>query len=78
MTTEQILIDKWRALSPDKQEAVLTFVEQVSQPTKDSPMGLKLRAIRQQIVEAGIPLLNEAELAQEIATRRGGVEAPEV
>jgi hypothetical protein len=77
MTTEQILIDKWRALSPENQAAVLTFVEQVSHPTTDSPMGQKLRAIRQKIVESGIPLLNEAELAQEIATRRGGVEVTE-
>jgi hypothetical protein len=78
MTTEQILINKWRALSPEKQAAVLTFVEQVSSPTTDSPMGQQLRAIRQKIVEAGIPLLNDAELAQEIAARRGGVEATEV
>jgi hypothetical protein len=72
MTKEQVLIDKWRALAPDKQQAVLIFLDQVSQPTSlDSPLGQKLRSIRQRIVESGIPLLDDAELAQEIAERRG-------
>jgi hypothetical protein len=72
MTKEQVLIDKWRALAPDQQQAVLIFVDQVSQPTSlDSPLGQKLRSIRQRIVESGIPLLDDAELAQEIAERRG-------
>jgi hypothetical protein len=72
MTKEQVLIDKWLALAPDKQQAVLILLDQVSQPTSlDSPLGQKLRSIRQRIVESGIPLLDDAELAQEIAERRG-------
>jgi hypothetical protein len=40
-------------------------------PQGDSPLGQKLRAIRARIVESDIPLLNDAELEQEIAERRG-------
>jgi TRAP-type C4-dicarboxylate transport system substrate-binding protein len=70
MTKEQVLMEKWRALAPEQQQAVLAFVDQVSEPKSDSPMGQKLRSIRQKIVESGMPLLDDAELAIEIAARR--------
>jgi hypothetical protein len=77
MTKEQVLMEKWRALAPDQQQAVLAFVDQVSEPKSDSPMGQKLRSIRQSIVESGMPLLDDAELALEIAERRGNREVTE-
>jgi TRAP-type C4-dicarboxylate transport system substrate-binding protein len=70
MTKEQVLMEKWHALAPEQQQAVLAFVDQVSEPKSDSPMGQKLRSIRQKIVESGMPLLDDAELAIEIAARR--------
>jgi hypothetical protein len=71
MTTEELLLEKWRTLTPDKQEEALAFVDRLSRPNADSPLGQKLRAIRAQIVQSGIPLLSDAELEQEIAARRG-------
>jgi hypothetical protein len=71
MTTEEVLLEKWRTLTPDKQAEALAFVDRLSRPNTDSPLGQKLRAIRRQIVESGIPLLSDAELEQEIADRRG-------
>ncbi len=71
MTTEELLIAKWRTLSPPRQQEVLAFVERLSRPNTDSPLGQTLRAIRAKIVESGIPLLSDIELEQEIAERRG-------
>jgi hypothetical protein len=39
-----------------------------------SPLGQKLLEARRRIEESGIPLLNDEELEQEKAERRGGVE----
>jgi hypothetical protein len=39
-----------------------------------SPLGKKLLEARRRIEESGIPLLNDEELEQEKAERRGGVE----
>jgi hypothetical protein len=75
MTTEELLLAKWRNLPPDKQQEALAFVDRLSRPHTDSPLGQKLRAIRAQIVESGMPLLTDAELEQEIAERRGNSEA---
>ena len=71
MTTEELLLAKWRTLPPDKQQEALAFVDRLSRPNTDSPLGQKPRAIRAQIVESGVPLLSDAELEQEIADRRG-------
>ena len=73
MTTEELLLEKWRILPPGRQQEVLAFTEHLtkSPPTADSPLGEKLRAIRSRIVESGIPLLNDDELEREIAERRG-------
>jgi hypothetical protein len=73
MTTEELLLEKWRTLPSEKQQEVLAFVEHLIQPSPatDSSLGRKLRAIRARIVESGVPLLSDAELEQEIAERRG-------
>ena len=39
------------------------------------PLGVRLRAIRARIEQAGEPLLDEAALRSELAERRGGAEA---
>jgi hypothetical protein len=72
MTTEELLLEKWRTLPSKKQQEVLAFVEDLTQssPSTDSSLGQKLRAIRARIVESGVPLLNDAELEQEITERR--------
>lgn len=75
MTTEELLIAKWRNLPPDKQQEALAFVDRLSRPNTDSPLGQKLRAIRAKIVESGVPLLSDTELELEIAERRGDPEA---
>jgi len=75
MTTEELLIAKWRNLPPNKQQEALAFVDRLSRSNTDSPLGQKLRAIRAKIVESGVPLLSDAELEQEIAERRGNREA---
>ena len=58
-------------LPPNKQQEALAFVDRLSHPKTDSPLGQKLRAIRAKIVESGMPLLNDTELEQEITERRG-------
>jgi hypothetical protein len=78
MTTEELLLEKWRTLPPAHQQEVLAFVDRLTQPTPDSPLGQKLRAIRARIIEAKIPLLSDIELQQEIAERRGDREATEL
>lgn len=85
MTTEQLLLERWRNLPVEKQQEVLDFVEflhgrqaiiepSTSESAKPS-LGHRLRQLRQQIVDSGVPLLNEAELQAEIASRRGGVDS---
>ncbi len=74
MTTEELLLTKWRTLSPEHQQAVLAFVDRLGHPRTDSPLGQGLRAVRARIVASGIPLLSDAELDQEIAERRGDQE----
>lgn len=85
MTTEQLLLERWRNLTAEKQQEVLDFVEflhtrqPVAEPTLPDPvqssLGNRLRQLRQQIVDSGVPLLNEAELGAELANRRGGIDS---
>ncbi|MEG3437233.1 hypothetical protein V0288_08895 [Pannus brasiliensis CCIBt3594] len=37
-----------------------------------SPLGEKLRKIRQKIIDSGIPLLGDEEIDREVEERRGG------
>jgi hypothetical protein len=69
MTIEQVLIEKWRGLSPPKQQEVLDFVEFLESkqgvvktdnqlPLRSlSLLGDRLRKIRAEIVASGSPLL---------------------
>lgn len=75
MTTEQIL-DKLPALNADEQEKVLAFIDslerQKQQLKSSSKLGNKLRQIRQEIIDSGLPLLTAEEADREKAERRGG------
>jgi Protein of unknown function (DUF2281) len=82
MTTEQVLLKKWRALPPPRQQEVIDFVEFLeskqsvlkaeNQSQPRSSLGDRLRTIRAEIVASGAPLLNWEGLEQEKAERRGG------
>ena len=56
MTTQQLL-EKWQSLDSEEQQQVLAFIDaiyQTKKPTKpSSPLGEKLRKIRQEIIESG-------------------------
>jgi len=61
----------------DRQQQVLGFMQSFgvqTQPLPRSPLGQRLRVLRARIVASGLPLLNDDELDQEIAERRGGIE----
>ena len=82
MVTEEILLEHWRKLKPEKQQQVLEFVEQLKSESEttsvesdfvpETPLAKKLWSIRQRAIAAGLELLNEDEIEQEIALRRGG------
>ncbi len=76
MKTEQLLLDKWHNLAPDKQTKVLTFIDSISEQKEPnhstSNLGKKLRVIRQEIIDSGVPLLTAEEVEKEKAQRRGG------
>jgi cell division FtsZ-interacting protein ZapD len=75
MNTEQML-NKWQSLNADEQEKVLAFIDslesQKQQLKSDSKLGKKLRQIRQEIIDSGLPLLTAEEADREKAERRGG------
>ena len=75
MTTQQLL-DKWQALDIDERERVLAFIESIERQKQQSKstsiLGKKLRKIRQEIIESGVPLLTAEEVEKEKAERRGG------
>jgi hypothetical protein len=82
MGKEEELLQKWRELTPKKQQQVLEFVELLKSESKtispesdfvpQTPLGKKLWEIRQRAMAAGLQLLNEDEIEQELAARRGG------
>lgn len=82
MGKEEELLEKWRELTPQKQQKVLEFVEllknesETTPPKSDfvpqTPLGKKLWEIRQRAIATGLQLLNEDEIEQELAARRGG------
>jgi hypothetical protein len=79
MNPEQELLTKWRSLPQDKQEEVLDFVEFlfVKTSANKTPLGERLRQIRSRIVASGKYLLDEDEIAKELASRRGGLQGRE-
>jgi len=61
----------------DRQQQVLGFMQSFGVQTQSlprSPLGQRLRELRARIVASGLPLLNDDELDQEIAERRGVIE----
>lgn len=83
MTAEQLLLEKWRKLSPEKKSEVIDFVTFLefreyppmpSEPTLQvsNTLGARLQQIRERIVVSETPLLTEAEIEKEVAERRGG------
>ena len=78
MKTEQLLLNKWRKLQPDKQQEVINFIDflqyrsqldkfksierEKSQEKPSESLGKKLRQIRQEIVDSGLLLLNPEEV----------------
>ncbi|NJM69768.1 MAG: DUF2281 domain-containing protein [Scytonema sp. RU_4_4] len=79
MSAEQELLTKWRSLPQDKQEEVLDFVEflRLKTSANKTPLGERLRQIRSRIVASGKHLLDEDEIAKELASRRGGLQGRE-
>ncbi|MBD2358461.1 hypothetical protein H6G41_28275 [Tolypothrix sp. FACHB-123] len=75
MSIEQIL-EKLPALNADEQEKVLAFIDslerQKQQLKSGSKLGKKLRQIRQEIIDSGLPLLTAEEADRKKAERRGG------
>jgi hypothetical protein len=68
-------------LTPEKQQKVWQFVQILkseSQTTPEAkfipqtPLSKKLWEIRHRAIAAGLQLLNEEEIEQELAARRGG------
>lgn len=82
MGKEEELLAHWRELAPEKQQKVLEFVEILKSqsetilPDSDfapkTPLAQKLWEIRQRAIANGLRLLNEDEIEQELAARRGG------
>ncbi len=80
MLSEQQLVSQWRQLPSERQQEVIDFVAFLAQrseraqpsPPTVTPPRQQFQQLRDNIIAAGIPLLSEAEIAQEITDRRGG------
>ena len=86
MKNEQILLETWQSLTPDKQQEVIDFLQFLKQkyPEKNKLLNIekqerlekvkKLQSIRDKIVASGEPLLTADEIGKEVLERRGGVQ----
>jgi hypothetical protein len=82
MTTEQLLLEKWRSLPQEKQQQVLDLVETFCGEEKSQDpvasykpktlLGQRLKEIRAEIVASGELLLDWEGIEHEKAERRGG------
>jgi hypothetical protein len=82
MTTEQMLLEKWRSLPQEKQQQVLALVETFWGEEKPQDpvafyqpktlLGTRLKEIRAEIVASGEPLLDWEGIEGEKNERRGG------
>lgn len=82
MTTEQMLLTKWRSLPQEKQKQVLELIEsfysEETQPDlvasyePKTALGKRLKEIRAEIVASGETLLNWEGIEHERAERQGG------
>lgn len=48
------------------------LIDELSEIKPSTALGRDLLAIRRRIIQSGVPLLDDEELEQEIAERRGG------
>ncbi|NEP60366.1 MAG: hypothetical protein F6K31_25750 [Symploca sp. SIO2G7] len=85
MSKEEKLLEQWRKLTPEKQQKVFEFVELLKSESQtpseydfvpQTLLAKKLWKIRQRAIATGLELLNEDEVAQELAARRGGYLEP--
>lgn len=86
MAGEEQILERWRTLTPKKQQQVLEFVDSLQfEPNEtkpeaeyipQTPLAKKLWEIRQRAIASGLQLLNEAEIEQELAERRGEYREP--
>jgi hypothetical protein len=82
MGKEEELLEQWRELTPEKQQKVLQFVQILKSKSEtttpeakfipQTPLSKKLWEIRHRAIASGLQLLNEDEIEQELAARRGG------
>jgi hypothetical protein len=82
MGKEEELLERWRELTPEKQQKVFEFVEALKDEsdtmavepeyTPQTTLAKKLWEIRQRAIVSGLQLLNEEEVERELAERRGG------
>jgi hypothetical protein len=73
MLSEQHLVAQWRELPSEKQQAVIDFVAFLAQRRQPQPSPApSFQQLREHIITAGIPLLSDAEIDQEVIERRGG------
>ncbi|KYC42976.1 hypothetical protein WA1_12780 [Scytonema hofmannii PCC 7110] len=82
MEKEEELLERCQELTPEKQQKIFEFVEALkfesdatapkSEYTPQTPLAKKLWEIRTRAIASGLTLLNEAEIEQELAERRGG------
>jgi hypothetical protein len=82
MDKEEELLEQWRELTPEKQQKVLQFVQILKSKSEtttpeakfipQTPLSKKLWEIRHRAIASGLQLLNEDEIEQELAARRGG------
>ena len=81
MGKEKELLERWRELTPEKQQKVFDFVEALKSESSataeigyipQTPLAKKLWEIRQRAIDSGMQLLNSSEIERELAERRGG------
>jgi hypothetical protein len=80
MFSEQQLVSQWRQLPSERQQEVIDFVAFLAQRNEQSPPSspatpsprYQFQQLRDNIIAAGIPLLSDTEIEQEVADRRGG------
>jgi hypothetical protein len=76
MPPEELLLQYWRELAPADRAKVLQFTQALALKSSaefipKTQLGQTLWKLRQRAIAKGMKLLNEVELEQEIADRRG-------
>jgi hypothetical protein len=77
MSKEAVLLKYWHELPAEAQDQVLEFAQSLrsqiveEESTPQTPLGKKLWQIRQQPINAGVELLNQEQLKQELNQLRG-------